>query len=217
MFASKKKTQEPEAMTGQEDKPVEAQTTGEQPAPAEDAASEALDHLQTEPVPQPDPLEAELVACKDRYTRLLADFDNFRKRQVREREEIVKRANEALILELLPVIDHFDLALAAATDPADPFVAGIRMVSDQLHAALAKFDCQPDNAMGQPFNPDRHEALSEMPSDSTPAGHVAMQFRKGWSLAGRMIRPAQVMISSGAVTPAPAAEPQPEQPLNPEP
>ncbi len=210
MFASKKKTQEPEAMTGQEDKPVETQATGEQPVPAVDAAAEPLEHPQTETSPQPAPLEAELAACKDRYTRLLADFDNFRKRQVREREETVKRANEALILELLPVIDHFELALATATDPEDPFVSGIRMVSDQLHAALAKFDCQPDNAMGEPFNPYRHEALSEMPSNSTPAGHVAMQFRKGWSLAGRMIRPAQVMISSGAATPDPTLEPTAE-------
>jgi len=205
MVASKKKTQQVDAVTDQE-----AQTTGDgQPGAA---APEAAQAGTTPAAGQPAPATAGDAAenaenvWKDRYTRLLADFDNFRKRQVREREETVKRANEALILELLPVIDHLDLALASAAGPDDPFVQGVRIVADQLHAALAKADAKPVEAAGQPFTPEHCEALGEIPSDTAPAGHVAVQLRKGWVLAGRLLRPAQVIVSSGPA-PAGAAEP----------
>ena len=186
-----------------------APVTDGQPAPAAATDPAVEPAVAEESAPSPNPLAADLATAKDRYARLMADFDNFRKRQVREREEIVKRANEALILELLHPIDHLDFALTSATNPADPFVTGVRMVADQIHAALAKFDAKPEDAVGQPFDPGRHEALNETPSDVVPAGHVSLQLRKGWSLAGRFIRPAQVMISSGPATPpsAPAGEP----------
>jgi molecular chaperone GrpE len=212
MFSSKKKNAGHEPMAIHEDEVPEAEaapvTDGQlAPAAATDPAVEPA--VAEESAPSPNPLAADLATAKDRYARLMADFDNFRKRQVREREEIVKRANEALILELLHVIDHLDLALTAASNSADPFVTGVRMVADQIHAALAKFDAKPEDAVGQPFDPGRHEALNETPSDVVPAGHVSLQLRKGWSLAGRFIRPAQVMISSGPATPpsAPADEP----------
>jgi len=215
MFSSKKKHQEHEPRAAQdENTPGSGAAGGQEPTPpaavpAEESVAAAAIEGEAPPA---NPLETELATAKDRYARLLADFDNVRKRHVREREEVVKRATEALIIELLPVIDHFDLALAAAADPDDPFVAGVRMVSDQLHAALAKFDAKPEDAVGQPFDPARHEALSEMPSDASPAGHVVFQLRKGWSLAGRFIRPAQVMLSSGPATPAtaPADAPTPD-------
>lgn len=212
MFSSKKTATDTTATAPQGQPPAPPPTENDPAAAAAVGGNGtvAADEPQAGAIPggeapaAPNPLEGELAACKDRYARLLADFDNFRKRQVRDREEIVKRANETLILDLLPVLDHFELALAAAGEPDDPFVAGVRMVSDQLHAVLAKHEARPEDAAGQPFNPDRHEALSEMPSDSAAAGHVALQLRKGWSLAGRMIRPAQVMVSSGPAAPEPA-------------
>jgi molecular chaperone GrpE len=215
MFSSKKKNAGHDPMAIHEEEAPDAEVaavTDGQPTPA--AATVPADEPAVEPAvaeesaPSPNPLAADLATAKDRYARLMADFDNFRKRQVREREEIVKRANEALILELLHPIDHLDFALTAATNSADPFVTGVRMVADQIHAALAKFDAKPEDAVGQPFDPGRHEALNETPSDVVPAGHVSLQLRKGWSLAGRFIRPAQVMISSGPATPpsAPAGE-----------
>ena len=197
MVASKKKTQQVDAVTDQE-----AQTTGDAQG---DAAAPETAQAEATPAGGGADENADPV-WKDRYTRLLADFDNFRKRQVREREETVKRANEALILELLPVIDHLDLALASAAGPDDPFVQGVRIVADQLHAALAKADAKPVEAAGQPFTPEHCEALGEIPSDTAPAGHVAVQLRKGWVLAGRLLRPAQVIVSSGPA-PAGAAEP----------
>jgi len=141
--------------------------------------------------------ESELAAMKDRYMRLMADFDNFRKRQIREREEWIKRANESLLSDFLPVVDHLEMALGQETDKNNPFVAGIKMVYDQFVAALEKNNVVPIDAKGQPFNPEWHEALSQVPSDTIPANDVIEQFRRGWSLAGRLLRPAQVIVSAG--------------------
>lgn len=147
--------------------------------------------------PAPSPLETELVAVKDKHVRLMADFDNFRKRQLRDRDDSTRRATEALVGELLPVLDHLDLALATVAAKDDPFVKGVRLVSDQLLAALAKFDVRPFQAVGQPFDPNRHEALTQQPSAAVPANHVLQQLRCGYLLGSRLLRPAQVIISTG--------------------
>ncbi len=160
---------------------AEAEVTEAAPAPAE---------------AQPTP-ESELAAMKDRYMRLMADFDNFRKRQIREREEWIKRANESLLADFLPVVDHLHIALSKEADTSAPFVAGVKMVYDQFVAALEKNNVVPVDAKGQPFNPEWHEALSQVPSDTVPANEVIEQFRRGWSLSGRLLRPAQVIVSAG--------------------
>ena len=155
----------------------------------------------SEPAPAPEEAkqtpENELAAMKDRYMRLMADFDNFRKRQIREREEWIKRANESLLADFLPVVDHLHIALGKEQDNSSPFVAGIKMVYDQFVAALEKNNVVPVDAKGQPFNPEWHEALSQIPSDTVPANEVIEQFRRGWSLSGRLLRPAQVIVSAG--------------------
>lgn len=175
----------------------------EQTAVAEQATPEAVvaesDATEAAPAPaeaQPTP-ESELAAMKDRYMRLMADFDNFRKRQIREREEWIKRANESLLADFLPVVDHLHIALSKEADTSAPFVAGVKMVYDQFVAALEKNNVVPVDAKGQPFNPEWHEALSQVPSDTVPANEVIEQFRRGWSLAGRLLRPAQVIVSAG--------------------
>jgi len=139
----------------------------------------------------------EFTALKDRHARLLADFDNFRKRQAREREDWSRCANELLLKDFLPVIDHLELALASAPDMSDPFAAGVKMVYGQFIAALEKNGVTPLDAKGQPFNPEWHEALSQVPSDTVPEGDVIEQFRRGWLIGGRLMRPAQVIVSAG--------------------
>jgi molecular chaperone GrpE len=174
------------------------------PPPAEGAPEALMVEEQPavqEAAPAPEPakptVEEELDAMKDRYMRLMADFDNFRKRQIREREEWIKRANENLLSDFLPVVDHLDIALAKEKDATNPFVAGIKMVYDQFVAALEKNNVVPVDAKGQPFNPEWHEALSQVPSETVPANEVIEQFKRGWSLSGRLLRPAQVIVSSG--------------------
>jgi molecular chaperone GrpE len=149
--------------------------------PVEDGAKEVA------PAPaeaQPTP-ESELAAMKERYLRL------------REREEWIKRANESLLADFLPVVDHLHIALSKEADTSAPFVAGVKMVYDQFVAALEKNNVVPIDAKGQPFNPEWHEALSQVPSDTVPANEVIEQFRCGWSLSGRLLRPAQVIVSAG--------------------
>lgn len=175
----------------------------EQPAtPAPEAAvqpsAEASAPAEAAKPTGPSPEAAELAALKDRYVHLMADFDNFRKRQNREREELVKRANEALLGDLLPVVDHLELALKKATDKNDPVVTGVKMVYDQFLALFQRYDMTPIDAKGQPFDPAFHEALSQMSSATVPAQVVIDQFRRGWMLAGRLLRPSQVIVSSGA-------------------
>jgi molecular chaperone GrpE len=192
-----------------EDKPHPHGEKSEQKAPpaSEGAANPEALIVEEQPTatpeaaPAPEPAkptpEEELAAMKDRYMRLMADFDNFRKRQIREREEWIKRANENLLTDFLPVVDHLHIALSKEPETKNPFVAGVKMVYDQFVAALEKNNVVPVDAVGQPFNPEWHEALSQVPSDTVPANQVVEQLRCGWSLSGRLLRPAQVIVSSG--------------------
>ena len=172
----------------------------EQPVQASLPAAEEAAQL-TEGAAEPSPEARELEALKDRYARMMADFDNYRKRQTREREEWLKRANEELLGDLLPVVDHLELALKKMTDPSDPLITGVKMVYDQFIALLSRYGVTPIDAKGKPFDPAFHEALTQMSSATVPAHIVIDQFRRGWLLAGRLLRPAQVVVSSGAPDP----------------
>ena len=206
MFSKKKPIQSP---TDPETETRPAAEAGAENAPAE---SPAEPKPADAPIPEtPAPAEAppevdELAVMKDRYARLLADFDNYRKRQLREREDLIKRANEDLLGDLLPVIDNMELALAKSPDPDAPFVVGVKLVYDQFLALLDRCGMTPLDTKGEPFDPTYHEALSQMSSDTVPANTIIEQFRRGWLLAGRLMRPAQVIVSSGA------PEPQNEEP-----
>lgn len=157
-------------------------------------------------------LQQELDASRAQNVRLLADFDNYRKRVARERSEIVKRAGEEIVAELLPVLDHFDLALQQAADPEAPFVVGIRMVYDQLVAALGKAGLAAIQAPGQRFDPAIHDAIAYQPSPEVDEGCVLLQTRCGYRMGDHVIRPATVIVSSGPPEPEadPAAEAVPE-------
>lgn len=198
------KTKEKTTSASNDDKtPVAPLPSEPADATAEAAPSPAIPEAEPPPAepPKPSAEAAELAVLKDRYARLMADFDNFRKRQIREREDWIKRANEALLGDLLPVVDHLELALTKNSSPDDPFAAGVKMVYDQFSALLARYDMTPIDAKGQPFDPNIHEALSQMSSATVPAHVVLDQFRRGWRLAGKLLRPAQVIVSSGSPEP----------------
>ncbi len=176
---------------------AQGQTAPQASAAPAPAPAEAEPQKPAAPAPVA-PEAAELALLKDRYARLMADFDNFRKRQTREREEWIKRSNEELLGDLLPIVDHLELALGKTPDLADPFVTGVKLVRDQFLALLERYGVTPIDAVGQPFDPAWHEALSQMTSPTVPANVVIDQFRQGWCLAGRLLRPSQVIVSSGA-------------------
>jgi len=157
--------------------------------------------------PAPSPAEIELAALQDKHLRLQADFDNFRKRQARDRDEQTRRATESLMRELLPALDHLELALANAPDRNAPLATGVQMVFDQFLAALARFALTPFPSVGEPFDPTRHEAVAEQPSLEVPAQRVLIQLRRGYMLGGHLLRAAQVVVSSGPAAPRAADTP----------
>ena len=147
-------------------------------------------------------------AIDDRLLRLQADFDNYRKRTLRERSETAVRANEDLMRELLPVLDHLDLALDAAVQhhASGPVIEGVKLVCEQLLGVLGRFGLRAEDAGGQGFDPSRHEAISHLASDDVPANRVMTQVRRGYWLGERLLRPAQVVVSSGPAGGGPAGD-----------
>ena len=135
----------------------------------------------------------------DKYVRLTADFDNFKKRAARERTEAVKYANESLVEKLLPVLDNFEAALAAANNTSgsnlESLKTGIGMIHTQLKSLLTESGLEEVDASGKPFDPNLHEAVSQQPSTDVEEGHVLQQMRKGYKLRDRLVRPAMVVVA----------------------
>ncbi|HZL43699.1 MAG TPA: nucleotide exchange factor GrpE [Verrucomicrobiae bacterium] len=141
----------------------------------------------------------------NRLLRTTADFDNFKKRAAREKQDAVRYGNETLIQKLLPILDNFDMALAAAqTSPADPssqsVQTGIAMIHQQLRNILLEAGLEEVEASGQKFDPNWHEAVSQQETAEIPEGQVLHQVRKGYKLRDRLLRPASVVV---AKAPAP--------------
>ena len=134
----------------------------------------------------------------DKYLRLNADFDNYKKRAARERSEAIKYANEALVEKLLPIVDNFEAALNAMNDPntdLDSVRTGVRMIFTQVKHFLNEHGAEEIDAVGQPFDPNLHEAVSQQPTEEVPEGQVVQQMRKGYKLRDRLIRPAMVVVA----------------------
>ena len=135
---------------------------------------------------------------KDRYARAMADFDNFRKRTTRDREDLVKFAASDVLKDVLPTVDNLARALDEAKDKAeDPFVKGVKLVYDGLLKTLADHGATPLDAIGEPFDANFHEALAQLPSEDVEEGHVMSEVKRGWMLHGKLLRAAQVVVSAG--------------------
>jgi len=144
-------------------------------------------------------LQADLERFKDLALRSQADLNNFRKRSTREKEDSIRYANSALLEQLIPILDNFELGLAAARNESaeSPILAGMSMVLRQLQDFLAGNGVEVIDATGKEFDPNLHEALSHEESDTVPEGHVIQQLRKGYILRDRLIRPSNVVVSKG--------------------
>lgn len=134
---------------------------------------------------------------KDMYARMLADFDNYRKRVSRDREELVKFAASETVKDMLGTADNLALAIAQAKDPEDPFVKGVRLAYDGFLKALKDHGAEPFESIGEELDPNRHEAIATLPSEETEEGKISTEVKKGWMLNGRLLRAAQVVVSSG--------------------
>lgn len=175
-----------------------------EPATPEDSA------LPVPPSALPEPLAAEALAelkvqaakARERYEQLLrttADFDNYRKRAARERQDAVKFANESLLQKLIPALDNFDMAIAAAAGAkegaAQSLQTGVNMILSQLRNTLTEAGLEEIDATGELFDPNLHEAVSQQETNEMPEGQVVQQLRKGYRLRDRLLRPAAVIVA----------------------
>jgi len=142
-------------------------------------------------------LRRELHDKQDRLLRALAEMDNMRRRGQREREDYVRYANESLLRDLVPVLDNFDRALAAAraTGEAPKVVDGVELIQRELIRVLERHGVSRYSALGQPFDPTRHEATASVVSADQPANTVVGEIAPGYLLNGRVVRPAQVAVT----------------------
>ena len=135
----------------------------------------------------------------DRLLRTTADFDNFKKRAAREKQDAIRYANEALLEKLVPVLDNFDAALSAVqagpNATAQSLQTGVSMIFQQLKKVLTESGLEEVDATGQKFDPNFHEAVSQQESAEVPEGQVLQQLRKGYNLRDRLLRPATVVVA----------------------
>jgi len=144
-------------------------------------------------------LQGDLDRFRDLALRSQADFENYKKRSAREKEEAIKYANSSLLERLVGIIDNFELGLAAAKEQGadSPIYSGMVLVQKQLNDLLAENGLQPIEAEGKTFDPNMHEAIAHEPSDRVPEESVVRQTRRGYRLKDRLLRPAKVIVSSG--------------------
>src|SRR4051812_12256829 len=148
----------------------------------------------------------EAAANFDRYTRAVADLENFRKRTLREKEELRQFAASGLVEDVIPILDNLSLGLAAAKQQTEVrgIVDGVNLVLEQFKATLARHGLKEISPAGQRFDPNFHECISHQPSATVAEEHVIQVVRPGYTLNGRLVRPASVIVSSGAAKEAQA-------------
>ena len=160
----------------------------------------------------------------DRLLRTTADFENFKKRAAREKIESAQYASFMLLQKLLPVLDNFEMALAATQTatagtggkaPDDGKLAslqsGVTMIQQQLKNVLLESGLEEINAAGKPFDPNIHEAISQQESAEVPDGSVLQQVRKGYKIKERLLRPAAVIVARKPAANPPMSEPNTDQ------
>ena len=143
-------------------------------------------------------LQADLDRFRDLALRSQADFENYKKRAAREKEDAVKYANSSLLQRLVSILDNFELGLAAAKTESEqsPIYSGMVLVQKQLNDLLEENGLQAIEAEGKKFDPNLHEAIAHEPSESAE-GTVIRQARRGYRFKDRLLRPARVVVSSG--------------------
>lgn len=181
------------------DKPAENQaenaaesSDAQADAPAAETAPESTESAE-------DILKAELAAANDRNLRLMAEFDNFRRRSAREQLDIIETANGKLLEKLSEVLDNFERAFAAENKAKDldTFEKGMQMIHDQFAKVLSDAGLEQLDPTGEEFDPNCHEALMQQPSEEVPENHVVTVFMKGYKLKNKILKPAKVIVSSG--------------------
>jgi molecular chaperone GrpE len=170
--------------------------------------------VEVEPPAEPD-IEAKLASLEkdkkdnwDRYLRAAADLENLRKRQRREIDDAKLESKGRVLKEMLPVVDNLERAIEHATNQAgtNPIVEGVQLVLRQFLTAFERLDVTPIEAAGQPFDPNLHEAISQMESEAPP-GTVVQVLQRGYKSGDRLLRPALVVVAKSKPAPVPDNQP----------
>ncbi len=141
--------------------------------------------------------QAEAAQHRDRWMRLAAEFDNYKRRSARQFGELVQFANERLVTQLLPVLDNFERALNHEGDDEtlESFQKGVEMIFGQLHDVLEGEGLNPFDSVGKPFDPNIHDAIMQMESEEHESGTVMEEVQKGYTLGDRVLRHTKVVVS----------------------
>ena len=175
-----------EAAKPEENESVKADATVEETA----ASAQAEDEADKEKPAEPD--------WKSLYAITLADFDNYKKRAARDREDVYRYAEADILKDVLPSVDNLALALDKAADKEDPFVKGVQLVYDTLLSSLAGHGAKPmENPLGKELDPNFHEAIATLPDEKYEEGKISNIVKTGWMLGEKLLRAAQVVVSSG--------------------
>ena len=183
----KKKVEEPEATP---------EATPEAEAP-KDAPKDEATEAPAEPSKPAEPQKPAEPDWKDQYARLLADFDNFKKRTARDREDTYRYAEAEILRDILPAVDNLALALGNAKDKDSDFVKGVQLVYDTFLKALKEHGAEPFDSVGEALDPEKMEAIATLPSEDVEEGKVSNEVKRGWMLKEKLLRAAQVVVSSG--------------------
>ncbi len=175
---------------------------GEEERPADDveaAEGEAEPVSEEEQLSEEDRLRQQVEQLEDKLLRTAADFENYKKRIARQYEEMARATSEAILTELLEVVDNFERALNHSEDNTDfeAFHKGTELILNQMISLLKKHDITAIDAVGKPFDPNLHEAVLQIESDEFDEGVVAMEMTKGYRQGQRVIRHSKVGVSSG--------------------
>ncbi len=165
------------------EKPVEQETVGE-------TEPEAKEEKAAEPTP-----EELLAAEKDRYTRLYAEYENYRKRSQKEREALYSQVKSDAVTSFLPVYDNLERALKLGCSD-EAFLKGIQMTMTQLEGVLEKLGVKPIDAVGQPFDANLHNAVMHVDDESRGENEVVEEFQKGFTLGDKVIRFSMVKVAN---------------------
>lgn len=160
-----------------------------------------------EVVDEKERLTAEIQEINDKYLRLYAEFENYKKRVNKDKEEIFKYGNESLLYELLPIIDNLEMALKHATNSvSEGLVQGVEITLKELQRTLEKFGLSPIEANGKPFDPLVHHAMTQVERDDVDEKTVVEEFRRGYMFRDKVLRPSLVAVSKKTVVSQEKAE-----------
>ena len=184
------------------EKPADAEgQNAEAPAGAEteDAPKEAKAEEQPAAPSAEEILKQQLAESNDRFVRLMAEFENFRRRNAKEQLELIETANGKLLEKLSEVQDNFERAFASENKAKDleAFEKGMQMIYNQFAKVLTDAGLEQIDPTGKEFDPNLHEALMQQPSETIPEGHVVTVFQKGYKLKNKILKTAKVIVSSG--------------------